>query len=490
MVKITNTRFSDTTINVKPFEKKAKVDQEPRRVILPDEIWLKIMYFMNLKDLLSNFCLACKHFRCLSLDSKVIRNLDLININDEVKYNGAIQAIKRSDHLKQISIGLSKPYWKLLMNHALEKSSLRSLELNDQMLPNQKCSGYKEENEPAFTLIDLEKMVELGKQLETLRIRNIKMKPKDFNLIANLKFLKSLQIIDTSSIYEKSYVFTPKNIIALAKNCKYLETINIIFDQFKIYDAHNVISYAKAFEEFFHERKSTLKSFGLEGVYTSFDSNFLRSIPLCEKLEELTLMNCAFKSVSEIKSISSLKGLKKLVIINNALGHCLHYMDYSSLKYLIVKDTFLGIDDFARLSKKKFPFLERVYINAPGYSEQGFRNFLTNCSMLKSAQFRVKTKWYKRFKLDPKSAVSMMILLNAAIYKDVYLDFGSAITNNLEFALLQNGITESQSAMLGKYHAMKHDFDQWCKENNWWIDVLSQSQDSPSKWLKRSCNMQ
>ena len=83
-----------------------------------------------------------------------------------------------------------------------------------------------------------------------------------------------------------------------------------------------------------------------------------------------------------------------------------------------------------------------------------------------------------------------MILLNAAIDKDIYLDFGSAIIKNLEFALLQNGITESQSAMLGKYHAMKHDFDQWCKENNWWIDILSLSQDSPSKWLKRSCNMQ
>ena len=249
----------------------------------------------------------------------------------------------------------------------------------------------------------------------------------------------------------------------------------------------------KAFEEFFHERKSTLKSFGLEGVYsryTSFNSNFLRSIPLCEKLEELTLMNCAFKSESEKKSISSLKGLKKLVIINNALGHCLHYMDYSKLKYLIVKDTFLGIEDFERLSKKKFPLLERVYINAPGYSEQGFKNFLTNCSMLKSAQFRVKTKWYKHFKLDPNSAISMMILLNTVIQKNIYLDFSSAITKNLKLVLLQNGITESQSAMLGKYHAMKNDFDQWCKQNNWWIDILSQSQESPSKLLKRSCNMQ
>ena len=88
MVKITNTISSDTQSNVKPIEKKAKFDQKPRRVILPDEIWLKIMYFMNLKDLLSNFCLACKHFRCLSLDSKLIRNLDLININDEVKTMG------------------------------------------------------------------------------------------------------------------------------------------------------------------------------------------------------------------------------------------------------------------------------------------------------------------------------------------------------------------------------------------------------------------
>ena len=446
---------------------------------------------MKSKDILANFGRTCKRFRCLSLDSEVIKYLDLININDKVKYDGAIKVIKRSKNLKRISIGLSLPYWKHLMNHALKKSSFRSLELTDQVLPNSTRGGIDRDNKtPRFTTKDLEKMVDLGKKLETLKIRNIKIEPKDFKLVANIKSLKSLHFFDKydklqgiEALVTDENVYTPENIVDLAKNCKYLETINFIFDSSKVNISHHYAnSLKRAMDDFFSERRSTLKSLDFEGI--SSTRNFLQNISLCENLEELTLKNCTLSLESGIKSISCLKGLKKLVVINNAFGHCVNHMDYSNLKYLVVMDTFLGIENFERLSKKQFPQLERAYITIPGYSEQATKDFLTNCPMIKSAHLPAKTKWNKDFNLDPQSAVSMINLMDMAIKKNIYLEFGSDIIMNLEFALLQNGITESQSAILDQYHAMKTNFDQWCKNNSWWIDALSQSKDSKIRWWK------
>ena len=149
--KIMKKRPSEAGNDANPVEKKAKIYQGRKAEILPDEIWLKIMYFMKSKDILANFGRTCKRFRCLSLDSEVIKYLDLININDKVKYDGSVKVIKRSKNLQRISIGLSLPYWKHLMNHALKKSSFRSLELTDQVLPFKTYGGSVIEKKARFT---------------------------------------------------------------------------------------------------------------------------------------------------------------------------------------------------------------------------------------------------------------------------------------------------------------------------------------------------
>ena len=137
--KLTKKRSSKTQSSDLPIEKKSKIDEEPRKVaFLPDEIWLKIMCNLKTKDLLITFGLVCKRFRNLSLDSKVlkvmVKNLKLKNIDDKFKYARATKTIKKAENLTGISIELSEPYWKQLMNHALKIPILKSLELLDQVL--------------------------------------------------------------------------------------------------------------------------------------------------------------------------------------------------------------------------------------------------------------------------------------------------------------------------------------------------------------------
>ena len=471
--KIAKKRFSENQRNNKSIEKKTRFDKEPRNAVLPDEIWLKIMCHLNSKDLLITFGLVCKRFRCLSLDSKVlkvmVKNLKLKNINDKHKYTSAIKIIQNAENLNGISIELSKPYWRHLMNHALKTSDLKSLELLDQVLVQ-----YNEK--PNLTLKDITKMVETGTKLEVLKIRNLKIELEDFKLIASIKTLKSLHFVDTSTTVKKCYVFTADNIIALGRNCKYLEDISF----FTIYSLSPLSNEEiHAFDVFFNERRLTLRKLRLDGFFCTDAwlnprSSFLKNIVLCENLEELTLMNCTLSKSGE-ESISTLAGLKKLVNVNT-YGHFIFKMDFSYLTYLVIEDTFSRREDLDKLSKIQFPALERVYINFQEYSNQGTKHFLSNCPMLKSAQFYVKEKNFgNNTNLKLESIISMIELLEIAVNSDIYLDFGSTINSSLKAVLLQHGISESQSAMIDKYYGLKINFDQWCKDNNWWMNSWSQS---------------
>ena len=470
--KITKKRFSKTKSNDIPIEKKTKLDKELREVVLPDEIWLRIMCHLNTKDLLITFGLVCKRFRCLSLDSKVfkvmVKYLELKNINDEVKFRGAMAVIKKAENLTGIRIESSREYWKQLMILALKKSSMKSLELLNNWCQFSKKSW--------FTLKDLKNMVEYGKQLEAITIRNTRIEPEDFKQIAYIKTLKSLQITDTNVYTKKKCIdvhcsiFTPENIIAIAKNCQYLEAINIFSKRMYYPSLDEYNDWSSSFDIFFNERKLTLKSLGLDGFFSLAHTSFLQNISICENLEELTLRNCTLAKLCQ-ESLLHILGLKKLVI-SNTYSNFIYNMHFHNLKYLIIADTFSRKEDFEKLSKLLFPVLERVYINIPEYSDQCAKDFLKNSPMLKSAQLYLKER---TFKIKPQTIISMIDLMDTAVKENIYLDFGSTINSSLKAVLLQQGISESQSAMIDKYYGLKNDFDQWCKNNNWWMNSWSQS---------------
>ena len=80
-----------------------RVNEENVKVILPDEIWIKIIGFMKHSDVFCKFALICKHFYKLSLDPIIIKSLHLSEMG-EMEYKYVLKVLKRSKFLKAIEL--------------------------------------------------------------------------------------------------------------------------------------------------------------------------------------------------------------------------------------------------------------------------------------------------------------------------------------------------------------------------------------------------
>ena len=84
-------------------KKKIKLDKVEKKVVLPNELWTKIMNYLPSKDIFGSLCLVNKHFYQLSLDPSSITHLQIENIDTEDTSKKAVKVLKRCKKLIGVS---------------------------------------------------------------------------------------------------------------------------------------------------------------------------------------------------------------------------------------------------------------------------------------------------------------------------------------------------------------------------------------------------
>ena len=97
---------------------------------LPNEIWLKIMNYLNTKDLITNMALVCKNFNNLTKEVKFLEFKDIT----ELEANSVIKLLKNFKHLKEVTVATrSKAKDPQIMNQilgaAMDRKNLKRFEI-------------------------------------------------------------------------------------------------------------------------------------------------------------------------------------------------------------------------------------------------------------------------------------------------------------------------------------------------------------------------
>ena len=89
-----------------PFAKNINLDLE-QKITLPDELWLKIMSYLESKDLFLKVALVCKHFRNLTYGGDSVKFLEVRKIPPKKMFEKVMEILKRSKSLKGLNINLN-----------------------------------------------------------------------------------------------------------------------------------------------------------------------------------------------------------------------------------------------------------------------------------------------------------------------------------------------------------------------------------------------
>ena len=429
------------------------------------------MNYLKTKDLFLNFGLVNKFFYGLTLDSRAVKYLELIDIDSETKYNQVLKVIKRSKHLKEIQIEFEgskkfrrETFWKKIICQALKSSNLKSLKI---LLKNGYFSNER------LTLKDAQNIVKFGKNLENLELDKDIGLHSSLDEIPKIKTLKSLKV---------GY-FSVKSLIDIAKNFQHLENLSISrITESKLcpYSKSYNQSLIEAFDTLFKERRDTLKKLRFDNSYNyEIYKNLFQNINLCQNLETLA-MRVQHLKLFNCESIIQLKGLKELVIWscdsnkNDSLNFLIKRMDVSKLKSLVLCD----MEDregtlFNTISNIHFPVLERLHMKSSGYCDKAVEALLRNCPNLKSAQLYLSFYHIRAHKSFSES-ISINTLVNNSIKNGVYIDFGHVTMeddniygNGRNLALLGAKLKEQDYPSWLKYQELKRNFEEWCDVNQW-----------------------
>ena len=105
-------------------------DQNRRgiQVPVPNEIWLKIMNYLDTKDIFGSLSQVNKHLNILSRDSSIIKSIDLMKISDETKFQNKLKILKLSRNIRHITVMSWDPTMKGLLGQIIGRNpKLRSL---------------------------------------------------------------------------------------------------------------------------------------------------------------------------------------------------------------------------------------------------------------------------------------------------------------------------------------------------------------------------
>ena len=198
---------------------------------LPNELWLKIMNYLNTKDLMTNMALVCKTFNSLTKD---VNYLELKEIT-ELKFESAIKLLKTTTHLKAIRI--STRFTSYLRNHAWISEDKRNfMKLlyeslkSSKTIKSIKLEPFLGSRNSSYELAGFKQIKTICANLEHLHLRNMILTKKCVtSQIAQISSLKSLRLsFPSSTQYGTS--FTPNNILEFSK-CSNLEAISFYINE-------------------------------------------------------------------------------------------------------------------------------------------------------------------------------------------------------------------------------------------------------------------
>ena len=236
-------------------EKKVKHDPE-NNVKFPDEIWLKIMSYLNSQDLFQKISLVCRHFydfhRCAIY-------LEANNVKDENHFQDLIKVLPDCKLLKVIKIKVES--FKMAYMDAIIKQVLSSCQkiktlklLSDQIVIDNSKDPH----------LSMKTIGTLGTQLEHLEFNNVQIEDKNF--LSNLHELKILSL----SSYQESPE-GPKEIMALFKVWPKLEAINFVDYVDPCQRKKKTISFSNLLDSILSKRAPKLKEASLRYTVTLND---------------------------------------------------------------------------------------------------------------------------------------------------------------------------------------------------------------------------
>ena len=431
-------------------------------MVIPNELWLKIMSYMKSTDLLKSFNLVCKRFHNLTLDKSAIRDLDIIECKDKVSQEKIVKLLKHSTFLKRLEITDSEIYVNQFLYHSFKANVyLKSLKISKTK------SDYSEQNKPI--LLSKRSVGNLGRsQIEHLELGYVDLTKDVLSTIGKFKTLKCLKILGSQKIFDLSEM-----IEALALNSKNLEEIDLGYKMCVTNSALNTL---------FKERYETLRKFqyGYRGKITFglqvMDDECQRNLSLCQQLEEISILECAeFKFQSA--NFSNMPKLTKVSIIGwnfhqypmpmtnilkNSNGK---YFDpethLSNMKYLWLEGCLANLEDYEQflkdLSSVKCEKLEKLAIVCSTFefgvvnvTEETITRLLQNCPNLKILKLvgfksnNISNEWFYKFYRSNKN---------------IFLDIWNRIT--YERTLMESYVLSKDYITYGKYQMLKDNSDFW-----------------------------
>ena len=342
--------FFGKSIVVKPTPSvaKLKISSEKQtkavKINLPNEIWLRILGFMELRDILLNFALTCKHFNELSLDPWVTRSLMLEDINTKIHHKQVIKLLKRSTIMKAIEISNCQNFNSLISTAFMSSNVLNCVSIR----------GIYETTKNQISRFS-NILKNSGQNLEILSLEGGFQKCLTEGVISKLNNLKELFLHHQASL-------TSKELIALGKYCKieYLLTDILCDDQTNV-----------AFETFFKATENTLKELKISHDWSSgicsSKINWTEYLSICKCLEELEIQGSGGPS-SLLKGITELSNLRVLYLndigwdyeLSKNITNLFDNLDLNCIEYFGTYRMNITLENFMILANRQWPSLEVV----------------------------------------------------------------------------------------------------------------------------------
>ena len=219
-------------------------DEEMIKTELPNEIWLKIIGFLETKDVFGNFAFVCKHFKTLILQPTAIKRF--------------------SFDLKKIY----KNHWFILIRLLNTYKTITELTMVEACIPDAIIcitevmkSNPKLKSLRILNHLNCQCINQVNKLIQCIKEHRIDLENLELNFVGSdatkdictFKNLKSLKISlrrDSPGDQEMDFLYN------LANNCEYLKEIS--FFNMKCFLPS--LKHIKAFDYFLGKRSQTLKS--------------------------------------------------------------------------------------------------------------------------------------------------------------------------------------------------------------------------------------
>ena len=371
--------------------KKKKVKLDPGfKVELPDEMWMKIMSYLNSQDLFQNISLVCKHL--YNIHRSAAKYIEVNNVENKKNYNRVIRVLSDCKSLEMIKIEV-KSSMMSYMDGIIKKAliscpKIKTLKLySDQTI----CDNLTN------PCLSMKNIGTFGKRLEYLEFNEIDIENKDF--LSNLSELKSLRL--------PSY-HRPKELISYSKFWPKLELIDFVDHAWCCEEEHSAKA-AGLLDRFFSKRAPTLKELSLKLTYNDY---FLKTcLRLCQNVEKFTAFRATIEE-KHLKYISELPDLKVVVFhemdlkcnmifesdefnyiddiflhSSRILNSFFENMNGKNLKCLVLSNCHgFNIISLIVLSMQQFPELEELYISKQSIIEHPeicITRLIQNCPKLK-----------------------------------------------------------------------------------------------------------